>query len=76
MVEPGDKEAEYNHKFGNYAMIAVDYILLVGRRHTEPIREGVAEKDLKRNARYSTSRGSCILRLCLTKGRHTYFIRE
>ena len=44
MVELGDKEAEYNHKFGNYAAECCDYILLVGRRHTEPIREGVLEK--------------------------------
>jgi UDP-N-acetylmuramoyl-tripeptide--D-alanyl-D-alanine ligase len=44
MVELGDKEAEYNHKFGNYAADCCDYILLVGRRHTEPIREGVLEK--------------------------------
>ncbi len=44
MVELGDKEAEYNHKFGNYAADCCDYILLVGRRHTAPIREGVLEK--------------------------------
>ena len=44
MVELGDKEVEYNHKFGNYAADCCDYILLVGRRHTEPIREGVLEK--------------------------------
>lgn len=41
MVELGDKEKEYNYKFGTYAAACCDYILLVGRRHTEPIREGV-----------------------------------
>lgn len=44
MVELGDKESEYNHKFGNYAADCCDYILLVGRKHTEPIRKGVLEK--------------------------------
>ncbi|MCR4814632.1 MAG: UDP-N-acetylmuramoyl-tripeptide--D-alanyl-D-alanine ligase [Lachnospiraceae bacterium] len=41
MVELGDKEEEYNFKFGTYAAHCCDYILLVGRRHTVPIREGV-----------------------------------
>lgn len=41
MVELGDKEKEYNYKFGTYAANCCDYILLVGRKHTEPIKEGV-----------------------------------
>lgn len=41
MVELGDKEEEYNRKFGTYAADCCDYILLVGKKHTEPIREGV-----------------------------------
>ena len=44
MVELGDKEREYNYKFGTYAADCCDYILLVGRKHTEPIREGVLSK--------------------------------
>ena len=44
MVELGDKEEEYNYKFGTYAADCCDYILLVGRKHTEPIRKGVLEK--------------------------------
>jgi UDP-N-acetylmuramoyl-tripeptide--D-alanyl-D-alanine ligase len=44
MVELGDKETEYNYKFGTYAADCCDYILLVGRRHTVPIREGVLSK--------------------------------
>ena len=44
MVELGDKEREYNYKFGTYAADCCDYILLVGRKHTEPIREGVISK--------------------------------
>lgn len=45
MVELGDKEAEYNYRFGTYAADCCDYILLVGKKHTEPIREGVLSKD-------------------------------
>ena len=41
MVELGDKEKEYNFKFGTYAAACCDYIFLVGREHSAPIREGV-----------------------------------
>lgn len=41
MVELGEQEADYNYKFGTYAAKCCDYILLVGRKHTRPIREGV-----------------------------------
>jgi UDP-N-acetylmuramoyl-tripeptide--D-alanyl-D-alanine ligase len=44
MVELGDKETEYNYKFGIYAADCCDYILLVGRKHTVPIREGALSK--------------------------------
>lgn len=44
MVELGEKEAEYNYKFGTYAADCCDYILLVGKKRTEPIREGVLSK--------------------------------
>lgn len=44
MVELGEKEAEYNYKFGTYAADCCDYILLVGKKHTEPIRDGALGK--------------------------------
>ena len=44
MVELGADEAEYNRKFGTYAAECCDWILLVGEKHTEPIREGILEK--------------------------------
>lgn len=44
MVELGDKEKEYNYKFGTYAADCCDYILLVGRKNTEPIKNGVLSK--------------------------------
>ena len=52
MVELGADEAEYNRKFGTYAADCCDKIFLVGRKHTEPIKEGIlskgfSEKDLE-----------------------------
>lgn len=44
MVELGENEAEYNRKFGTYAADCCDWILLVGAKHTEPIREGILSK--------------------------------
>ena len=44
MVELGKKESEYNYKFGTYAADCCDYILLVGKKHTEPIKEGVLSR--------------------------------
>ena len=44
MVELGEKEQEYNYKFGTYAAECCDYILLVGKKHTAPIREGALDK--------------------------------
>ena len=44
MVELGAEETEYNRLFGTYAADCCDWILLVGAKHTEPIREGVMSK--------------------------------
>ena len=44
MVELGADEDKYNRKFGTYAADCCDRIFLVGRRHTEPIKEGILEK--------------------------------
>ncbi len=44
MVELGDKEVDYNYKFGTYAAANCDYILLVGRlSHTDPIKKGALD---------------------------------
>ena len=41
MVELGDKEEEYNYRFGTYAAKCCDHILLVGKKRTKPIYDGV-----------------------------------
>ncbi|MBQ3905265.1 MAG: UDP-N-acetylmuramoyl-tripeptide--D-alanyl-D-alanine ligase [Lachnospiraceae bacterium] len=44
MVELGDKEDEYNYKFGTYAADCCDYILIVGKKNRESIHSGVLSK--------------------------------
>jgi len=44
MVELGEDETEYNRKLGTYAADCCDRIFLVGRKHTEPVREGILSK--------------------------------
>lgn len=44
MVELGTQEKEFNFKFGTYAADCCDYILLVGKKHTMPIKEGALSK--------------------------------
>ena len=41
MVELGADEDEYNRRFGTYAAKCCDKVLLVGSKHTEPIKEGL-----------------------------------
>ena len=43
MVELGAEEERYNYEFGTYAAACCDYIALVGKKHTEPIRKGVQD---------------------------------
>ena len=44
MVELGADEDEYNRKFGTYAARCCDKVLLVGPKHTKPIKEGLLSK--------------------------------
>ncbi len=44
MVELGDREDEFNYKFGTYAADCCDYILLVGKKRVESIYNGVISK--------------------------------
>ncbi len=49
MVELGEQEEEYNYKFGTYAANCCDYVLLVGKQRTEPIRKGVFAQGFEEN---------------------------
>lgn len=41
MVELGEREAEENRSFGEYAAPVCDFVALVGEKHTIPIAEGL-----------------------------------
>ena len=43
MIELGDKEDEYNKKFGTQIAEVADYVILIGERKTKPIKEGLLE---------------------------------
>ena len=44
MVELGGEEAQFNREFGEQMADSVDVAILVGRRHTQPIVEGLTAK--------------------------------
>lgn len=49
MVELGDQEYELNYKFGVYASINADYIILVGKKQTEPIQKALQDEGFDAN---------------------------
>lgn len=50
MVELGDMESQYNREFGKNIYGNADYVFLVGKKHTAPIREGLTEAGFDENA--------------------------
>ena len=44
MVELGEQEAQYNREFGEAIAQSADVVFLVGKKHTEPIAEGLRSK--------------------------------
>ena len=44
MIELGEKETEYNKIFGEQIAEKADYVVLVGEKHTKPIKEGLITK--------------------------------
>ena len=43
MVELGEKEYEFNKIFGEHAAQNADYIILVGKKQTKPIKDGLGD---------------------------------
>lgn len=43
MIELGDKQYELNHKFGEYISKCCDYVILIGKKQTKPIYDGLME---------------------------------
>ncbi|MBR6136566.1 MAG: UDP-N-acetylmuramoyl-tripeptide--D-alanyl-D-alanine ligase [Bacilli bacterium] len=44
MIELGEKEEEYNEKFGEQIADAADIAILIGEKRTKPIKEGLLKK--------------------------------
>ena len=53
MVELGADETKFNHEFGEYMADCVDIAFLIGRKHTEPIREGLLSKGFDEGSIFS-----------------------
>lgn len=49
MIELGDKEDEYNKKFGEQIARVADYAILIGEHKTKPIREGLLSKGFEKD---------------------------
>lgn len=49
MVELGAEEEKFNYEFGKYAANCCDYILLIGRKHTEAIAKGVMDEGFSKD---------------------------
>ena len=50
MVELGADEPRYNREFGEYMAACADIVLLVGAKHTDPIRQGLLSKGFDETA--------------------------
>ncbi len=48
MVEQGEKERDLNYAFGTQMINCADVVILVGRKHTQPIYEGLADSGFSR----------------------------
>jgi len=44
MIELGDQAYALNKRFGEAIAVTCDFVILVGKKQTEPIRDGLAEK--------------------------------
>ncbi len=44
MIELGEKEKEYNEKFGEQIAKVADYVVLIGEKRTKPIYQGLMNK--------------------------------
>ena len=49
MVEQGAKEDELNYAFGTQMVNCVDVVILVGPKHTKPIRQGLIDSGFSRD---------------------------
>ena len=55
MVELGEKESEYNRAFGSQMASCADICVLIGKKHTQPIRDGLLSEGFSAGNIYSYS---------------------
>jgi len=55
MVELGEKEADFNRAFGEKMASSVDIAILVGKKHTKPIAEGLTAAGFDENSLHAVS---------------------
>ncbi len=55
MVELGDREEQFNHDFGKAMASCVDIAILVGKKHTQPIFQGLIEAGFLESAIHPVS---------------------
>ncbi len=78
MVELGDKSYELNKKFGTYMKDSADIVILVGKRITKPIKDGLEEVKFNDKNIYvvnSTNEAFSLVR-SLTNGKQAYCLIE
>ena len=49
MIELGEKQYDCNFEFGKQAAKVCDYIILVGKKQTKPIYDGIMTKRFSKN---------------------------
>ena len=78
MVELGKTEDEWNEKFGTYAAKACDYVVLVGKKHTEPIAAGLKKSgfDEEKIHVVETLNEAVSYAYALPEERHKYILLE
>ncbi|RKD73580.1 UDP-N-acetylmuramoyl-tripeptide--D-alanyl-D-alanine ligase [Sinobaca qinghaiensis] len=52
MIELGDKEYDLNKAFAEYAADVCDFIILVGKKQTKPMQDGLLEKEFPEEKYY------------------------
>ncbi len=78
MVELGEMEEELNYQFGGYAAGCCDYIYLVGKKRTEPIRKGVLAGGFEpaRCMAFDTLQDAMNQAVALKEAEHKYVLLE
>ena len=79
MIELGDEQYNLNKKFGEYISEVADYVILVGKKQTEPILDGLKEKKYKNDKIFlinDVKEAFDIIDKIKVKNKHSYILLE